>query len=48
MIAALLLLIVCELVGEVVRNALGLPVPGSVIGMFCLAALLADPQAQTS
>ncbi|HLG82218.1 MAG TPA: CidA/LrgA family protein [Bradyrhizobium sp.] len=40
MIAAILLLIACELVGEVAREALTLPVPGPVIGMFLLAAVL--------
>ena len=41
MIAAFLVLIACELVGEVVREAFSLPIPGPVIGMFCLAAILA-------
>ena len=40
MIAAILLLIACELVGEVAREALSLPIPGPVIGMFLLAAVL--------
>lgn len=40
MIPAILLLISCELVGEVVRAALTLPIPGPVIGMFLLAAVL--------
>ena len=40
MIPAILLLIACELVGEIVREALGLPIPGPVIGMFLLAAVL--------
>ena len=38
MIAAFLLLISCELAGEIVRGAFDLPIPGPVIGMFCLAA----------
>jgi putative effector of murein hydrolase LrgA (UPF0299 family) len=41
MIAAFLVLIACELVGEIVREAFSLPIPGPVIGMFCLAAILA-------
>lgn len=41
MIAAFLMLIACELVGEVVRSAFDLPVPGPVIGMFCLGGILA-------
>ena len=41
MINALLLLTGFELVGEVAREALNLPVPGPVIGMFFLAAILA-------
>ena len=41
MIVAFLSLIVCELVGEFVRGAFNLPVPGPVIGMFLLAAMLA-------
>ena len=40
MIAAILLLIACELVGEIAREALALPIPGPVIGMFLLAAVL--------
>jgi holin-like protein len=41
MITAFLVLIACELVGEIVRQACGLPIPGPVIGMFCLAGVLA-------
>ena len=41
MIAAFLLLISCELAGEIVRGAFDLPIPGPVIGMFCLAGGLA-------
>lgn len=41
MIVAFLLLISCELAGEVARQAFNLPIPGSVIGMFFLAAVLA-------
>jgi holin-like protein len=41
MIVAFLSLIVCELVGEFVRGAFNLPVPGPVMGMFLLAAVLA-------
>jgi holin-like protein len=40
MVVAFLLLVACELVGEVVREAVKLPVPGPVIGMFLLAAAL--------
>ena len=41
MIAAFLVLIASELLGEVARTALDLPVPGPVIGMFVLAGILA-------
>ena len=41
MITAFLVLIACELVGEIVRQACSLPIPGPVIGMFCLAGVLA-------
>ncbi|HUN97565.1 MAG TPA: CidA/LrgA family protein [Bradyrhizobium sp.] len=41
MMIALLTLIGCQLAGELVRSAIGLPVPGPVIGMFLLAAVLA-------
>jgi holin-like protein len=40
--AALFILIGCQLIGEVLRAALHLPVPGPVIGMFLLAAALAS------
>jgi holin-like protein len=40
MIPAILVLIVCELAGEIAREALMLPVPGPVIGMFLLTAAL--------
>ncbi|MGY3619470.1 CidA/LrgA family protein [Bradyrhizobium sp. USDA 10063] len=40
MIAAFLLLIAFELVGELARDTLYLPIPGPVIGMFLLAAVL--------
>lgn len=40
MIAALALLLGFQLAGEVIRLALGLPVPGPVIGMVLLLALL--------
>ena len=50
MIAALTLLLVCQLVGEVAARALGLPLPGPVLGMILLAVgLLArggDPPAE--
>ena len=41
MIAALLALLACQLLGELLRAALHLPIPGPVIGMFLLAAMLA-------
>jgi holin-like protein len=39
--AAILCLLGCQLVGELLREATHLPVPGPVIGMFLLAAILA-------
>lgn len=41
MLIALLTLIGCQLAGEAVRSSLSLPLPGPVIGMFMLAAVLA-------
>jgi len=41
MIAAFLVLIGCELVGEMLRSSLDLPVPGPVLGMFLLTGILA-------
>ena len=38
MIRALTLLLVCQLAGEICSRALGLPVPGPVIGLALLAA----------
>ena len=38
--AAFALLIVCQLIGEALRAALGLPLPGPVIGMLLLTAVL--------
>jgi holin-like protein len=38
MIRALALLLVCQLAGEICSRALGLPVPGPVIGLALLAA----------
>jgi holin-like protein len=40
MVTALAGLIGCQLMGEVAREALHLPIPGPVIGMFLLAAVL--------
>ena len=40
MLPALTLLLVCQLLGEIVIRALGLPVPGPVLGMFFLFLLL--------
>jgi holin-like protein len=37
---AFLILVGCELIGEVLRRALHLPLPGPVIGMFLLALAL--------
>ena len=37
---ALLILVGCQLVGELTRDAFQLPIPGPVIGMFLLAAAL--------
>jgi holin-like protein len=42
--AALFILIGCQLIGEVLRTVLHLPIPGPVIGMFLLAAVLAGRQ----
>lgn len=36
MIVGFLVLLVCQLCGEMIAHALGLPVPGSVIGMLIL------------
>ena len=41
MLGAILSLIGCQLAGELIREAAHLPIPGPVIGMFLLAALLA-------
>lgn len=41
MIAALCILLACQLAGEALRDALHLPAPGPVIGMLLLAAGLA-------
>ena len=40
MIAALTVLLACQLAGEIVSQALHLPVPGPVLGMVLLAGLL--------
>ena len=40
MLLAILTLMGCQLIGEALRNAFSLPVPGPVIGMFLLAAIL--------
>jgi holin-like protein len=40
MILAVLALLVCQLAGEVVSQGFGLPVPGPVLGMVFLAAVL--------
>jgi holin-like protein len=41
MLTAILCLIGCHLIGEIVREVFHLPIPGPVIGMFLLAAALA-------
>ncbi|WP_136685174.1 CidA/LrgA family protein [Falsirhodobacter xinxiangensis] len=40
MIHALLLLLACQLVGEVTSRALGLPLPGPVLGMLLMLGIL--------
>ena len=40
MVAALTLLLACQLAGEALARALGLPVPGPVIGLVLLLLLL--------
>ena len=40
MLTALLFLTGCQLIGEVIRDACHLPIPGPVLGMFLLAAVL--------
>lgn len=40
MVAALTLLLACQLAGETLARALGLPVPGPVIGLVLLLLLL--------
>ncbi|WP_209425302.1 CidA/LrgA family protein [Pararhodobacter sp. SW119] len=41
MIQALTLILLCQLAGEAVARALGLPVPGPVLGMGAMLVLLA-------
>lgn len=41
MIAAIALLLTCQLLGEAIRLATGLPVPGAVVGMLLLLLWLA-------
>jgi holin-like protein len=41
MILALTVILICQLVGEVVVRGSGLPVPGPVLGMVLLLAILA-------
>lgn len=38
MISALTLLLACQLAGEIIARAIGMPVPGPVIGLALLAA----------
>jgi len=40
MIASLSLILVCQLIGEVAVRALGVPVPGPVVGLMLLLLLL--------
>ncbi len=40
MLAALTLLLLCQLIGEVLAHALALPIPGPVIGMILLFIIL--------
>ena len=40
MLPAILTLMGCQLFGQTMHDAFGLPVPGPVIGMFLLAAIL--------
>lgn len=37
---AVFILIGCQLLGELIRKAFSLPIPGPVVGMFLLAAVL--------
>jgi holin-like protein len=41
MVRAMAILLLCQLAGTVVQQALGLPVPGPVLGMVLLLAILA-------
>lgn len=43
MIPALTLILLCQLAGETATRALGLPVPGPVLGMGLMLALLTAP-----
>jgi putative effector of murein hydrolase LrgA (UPF0299 family) len=48
-IPALTLILLCQLAGETVTRALGLPVPGPVLGMGLMLALLAaSPRIRTA
>ncbi len=40
MIASLSLILLCQLIGEVIVRGLGLPMPGPVVGLMILLALL--------
>ena len=40
MLSAFLWLIACQVAGELIREALNLPIPGPVIGMFVLMTIL--------
>lgn len=41
MIAAIALLVACQALGELIHRAVGLPLPGTVIGVFLLLGWLA-------
>ncbi len=40
MVRAMAILLLCQLAGTIVQQALGLPVPGPVVGMVLLLAIL--------
>ncbi len=40
MLKALTVLLVCQFLGEIITNAAGLPLPGPVLGLLLLLALL--------
>ncbi|AKH41988.1 holin-like protein [Altererythrobacter atlanticus] len=44
MFDAIALLLICQLTGEIIHRGLGIPLPGSVIGMMLLIGWLASVQ----